>query len=85
MWVVSDNDMRELLGGEFSSLVIARALKPDIKVFELFRHQDVYKTSSGFAKFYRSTLSKIISTVRFVDDGCVTARAIKAMVGLRDE
>ena len=49
MWIVSDKDMRELLGGEFSNLVIARALKPDIKVFELFRHQDVYKTASGFA------------------------------------
>ena len=85
MWFVSDNDMRGLLGGEFSRLVMARGLKADIKVFELFRHQYVYKTSSVFAKFYRSTLSKIISTVRFVDDGCVAARAIKAMVGLRDE
>ena len=84
MWVVSDNDMRELLGGEFSSLVMARALKPDIEVFELFRHQDEYKTSSGFAKVYRPTLSIIISTVRFVDDGCVAARAIKAMGGFKD-
>ena len=48
MWVLSDNDMRELLGGEFIQVILAKQIDKDMSIRKLFYYQVDYLSYNIF-------------------------------------
>ena len=51
MWLLSDEDLRHLLGGEYVQVVCAKQIDKDISIRKLFYYQFEYNSYNGFRKF----------------------------------
>ena len=83
MWIVSDNAMRELLGGEFCQVVEMKQLVKDLSIKEMWAMQFKYFSYDGFRKFYNKYLSKIIDDIRVVDDDKFIVKVFKFALGIK--
>ena len=68
MWVLSDDDMRELLGGEFIQVILAKQIDKNMSIRKLFYYQVDYLSYNGFRKFYNKVLYNIIDSIKYIDD-----------------
>lgn len=77
MWLLSDDDMKKLLGGEFCQTVIIKQLEPNTSIRQLYFTQFDYNSYNGFRKFYSSKLKPIINSIKYLDDDNFITKVIK--------
>ena len=82
MWVVSDDAMKQLLGGDFIDVSVLHESVDNVSVRTLYKVQDTYKSYQGFRKFFRNHLEPIIEKVSFIEDDCFIGKAIKYVTGM---
>lgn len=85
MWLVSDEAMRGLLGGEFCQVVIAKQTDPDVSIKKLYDYQFNYFSYQGFRKFFKSRLIKVLNGIKFLDDNEMSSKLIKKMARLNND
>ena len=76
MWVLSDDDMRELLGGEFIQVILAKQIDKDMSIRKLFYYQVDYLSYNGFRKFYNKGLYNIIDSIKYIDDDSIIGKIL---------
>lgn len=78
MYILEDEALNELLGGEFYQTIVAKQQEPKISVYKLFKSfQFNYKSYLGFLNFYKKHLSPIVDDIKVVDDNSLTAKVIR--------
>lgn len=77
MYLIEDEGLNKLLGGEFFQVILARKNKPKINVTELYNFQFTYFSYQGFRKFYRKHLEPIIDHIRIIEDKSLIGRVIR--------
>ena len=82
MWVVSDEAMEQILGGNFIDVAVLHEECNKITVRKLYKHQNVYKSYQGFRKFFRKHLEPIIEKVCFIEDNRIIGKIIKYFSGV---
>lgn len=82
MWIVSDDAMEQLLGGDFIDVSVLHESADNVSVRTLYKVQDTYKSYQGFRKFFRNHLEPIIEKVSFIEDDCFIGKAIKYVTGM---
>lgn len=82
MWIISDEAMRDLLGGEFCQVVIAKQENPELSIRKLYDYQFNYFSYQGFRKFFKGRLIKILNHIKFVDDETAMGKIVKKMLGI---
>lgn len=83
MWIVSDEVMHKLLGGEFCQVVELKRLEPDLNIKELYGFQFKYFTYDGFRKFYNKHLSSIIKDMHWLYDDSLLIKFIKFILRIK--
>ena len=66
MWVISDEGMRVILGGEFVEVYKRYSKNKTISINKLYNHQSKYKTYAGFRKFYKKITSILAKDVKII-------------------
>lgn len=82
MWLVSDEAMRDLLGGEFCQVVMAKQASPNMSIKKLYDYQFNYFSYQGFRKFFKSRLIKVLNGMKFLDDNEIGSKFIKKIAGI---
>jgi hypothetical protein len=77
MWLLTDEDMRELLGGEFSQVVTLKKIYKDISIRKLYGFQFTYFSYQGFRQFYKKYLEPIVETVKYIEDDSIVGKILK--------
>lgn len=77
MWIVSDNTMSKILGGDYKDVIGLKKEDNQISIRRLSRLQSTYKSYQGFRKFYCSLLKSIIDGVFHVEDNTIKAKVIR--------
>ena len=81
MWIISDDAMEQILGGDFIDVAVLHEECNKITVRKLYKHQSAYKSYQGFRKFFRKHLEPIIEKVSFIEDDCFLGKAIRYVTG----
>jgi Mg2+/Co2+ transporter CorB len=82
VWVVSDEAMEQILGGDFTDVVVLHESADDVSVRTLYRVQDTYKSYQGFRKFFRKHLEPIIERISFIEDNTFMGKVVKYFTGM---
>lgn len=80
VWVVSDEAMRKLLGGEFCQVVEAYKEDETLTVKKLFNYQFEYGSYNGFRLFMKNHLTPIIKRIAFIDDTSLISRLLRKYI-----
>lgn len=83
MWLLTDDDMRELLGGEFSQVVTLKKIYKDMSMRMLYKFQFSYFSYQGFRQFYKKHLEPIIETVNYIEDDSFIGRILKFVMRMK--
>ena len=82
MWVVNNNAMNKLFGGDFEKVFEARRKNKKISVRTLYNLQNTYNSYQGFRKFYRKYMEPIIESIGFMSDKSILTKGIKHFMGM---
>lgn len=77
MYIIDEESLSKILGGEFYQVILARKINPKISINKLFKHQYKYTTYPGFRKFFRRHLENAIEGIRIVEEDSLLAKFIK--------
>ena len=83
MWIVTDNAMIELLGGDFSNVVLAKQKDKDVPMTKLILLQEQYLSYQGFRKFFKRHLQSIIENICFIKDNSFVSKIIMFILGIK--
>lgn len=83
MWLLTDEDMRELLGGEFSQVVTLKKIYKDISIRKLYGFQFTYFSYQGFRQFYKKYLEPIVETVKYIEDDSIIGKILKLFLRVK--
>lgn len=82
VWVVSDEAMEQILGGDFTDVAVLHEECNEITVRRLYKHQDTYKSYQGFRKFFRKHLEPIIEKICFIENDGFIGKVIRYFSGM---
>ena len=82
VWVVSDEAMEHMMGGDFTDVYNMYKTHKNISVRTLSGVQDTYKSYQGFRKFFRKHLQPIIGSVCYMDEKRCKTKIIKGIIGM---
>ena len=82
MWILTDEAMENILGGNFINVVEAKHEYKDIPITNMKYLQTKYKSHTGFRKFYKKVLEGLIESARIVPDNSILSKFILHLVGL---
>ena len=82
VWIVSDDAMKHIMGGDFSKVMLAYNDNKDISIRRLYNVQQVYKSYQGFRKFFKIHMKPIIEKISYIDDNSINSRIIRYFVEL---
>lgn len=77
MYLVEDESFKEMMGGEYYQVILAKKKQPKISIRKLYNFQFNYFTYQGFRKFYRRHLEPFIEGIRIVDDNTLIGKLIR--------
>lgn len=81
VWVVSDEAMEHILGGDFTDVSVLYESAKDVSVRMLYHVQDTYRSYQGFRKFFRKHLEPVIEKISFIDDNTFMGKVVKYFTG----
>lgn len=79
MWVLDDNAMEKLLGGDFCEVKIATEEEENISIRKLSLFQFKYDSYQGFRKFFKKHLEPILKTSCYIDDTSFVSKIIRKL------
>lgn len=82
VWVVSDEAMEQILGGDFTDVSVLYESANDVSIRTLYRVQDTYKSYQGFRKFFRKHLEPVIEKICFIEDKGIIGKVVKYFSGM---
>ena len=82
VWVVSDEAMEQILGGDFADVSVLYENADNISVRTLYKVQDTYKSYQGFRKFFRKHLEPVIEKICFIEDDGFIGKVIRYFSGM---
>lgn len=82
MWILTDEAMEHILGGNFIDVVETKHKYKDASIANMKHLQTKYKSHTGFRKFYRKTLEVIINVSRIIPDKSILGKIILYLVRL---
>ena len=82
MWIVSNEAMEHLLGGDFTDVSVLYKNADNISVRTLYKVQDTYKSYQGFRKFFRKHLEPVIEKICFIEDDGFIGKVIRYFSGM---
>lgn len=85
MWIVDDETMVKLLGGDYTTIIETKKKYPHLTVRELFCIQFYYNSYDGFRKFYNKSIRPIIDGIKFVNNQSLSGKIVKLLVGGKNE
>ena len=77
VWVVSDEAMEHILGGDFTNVSVLYESANNVSVRTLYKVQDTYKSYQGFRKFFRKYMEPVIERMCFIEDKGFIGKVIK--------
>lgn len=77
MWILTDNAMEKKLGGDFKDVILLHQVDKDISMLHLYRFQGVYKTYSGFRKFFINHIKPISNKITYISDKSFVGKILK--------
>lgn len=83
MWIITDKAMRNLLGGDFKDVVLAKKKDKDIPITTLYNLQEQYLSYQGFRKFFKNHLQSIVEKICFIKDNSIIGNVIKYITGMK--
>lgn len=82
VWVVSDEAMEQILGGDFTDVAVLYENTDNVSVRTLYKVQNTYKSYQGFRKFFRNHLEPIIEKICFIEDNGFIGKTIRYFSGM---
>ena len=82
VWVISDEAMEHILGGNFIDVAVLHEECSKIAIRKLYKYQDVYKSYQGFRKFFKKYLEPVIEKICFIEDNGILGKIIKYFAGV---
>lgn len=82
VWVVSDEAMEHILGGDFTNVSVLHEDVDNVSVRTLYKVQNTYKSYQGFRKFFRKYLEPIIEKISFIEDNTFMGKVVKYFSGM---
>ena len=82
VWVVSDEAMEQILGGDFTDVSVLYESANDVSIRTLYKVQDTYKSYQGFRKFFRKHLEPVIEKICFIEDKGIIGKVVKYFSGM---
>lgn len=76
MWIVEDEVMDTLLGGDFTQVILVKQLSPEVNVKQLYNCQFNYFSYNGFRKFFNKYIYKIFNKVRYIENDSITGKVL---------
>lgn len=77
VWVVSDEAMEHILGGDFTDVSVLHESANDVSVRTLYRVQDTYRSYQGFRKFFRKHMEPVIEKMCFIDNKGFVGKVVR--------
>ena len=81
VWVVSDEAMEQILGGDFTDVSVLYESADNVSVRTLYKVQDTYKSYQGFRKFFRKHLEPIIEKISFIENNTFMGKVARYFAG----
>lgn len=82
VWIVSDDAMERILGGDYRDVSVLYENVDNVSVRTLYKAQNTYESYQGFRKFFRKHLEPIIEKVCFIEDDGIIGKVIKYFSGM---
>lgn len=82
VWVVSDEAMEHMMGGDFTDVYNMYKEHNNISVRTLSGVQDTYKSYQGFRKFFRKHLQPIIGSVCYIKGNTFAGKVVNYFTGM---
>lgn len=82
VWVVSDEAMEQMLGGDFIDVAVLHESVDNVSIRTLYKLQDTYESYQGFRKFFRKHLEPIIEKISFIEDDTFMGKVVKYFSGM---
>ena len=82
VWIVNDDAMEHLLGGDFIDVSVLHEDFDNVSIRKMYGVQDVYKSYQGFRKFFKRHLEPIIEKISFIEDNGFIGRIIRYISGM---
>lgn len=83
VWVVSDEAMEQIFGGDFVDIFVASEYKKDITIKDLQELQDKYKSYMGFYKFFNRHIKPILKSTRYIEDVGIIGKIVNYFAGIK--
>ena len=81
VWVVSDEAMEKILGGDFTDVSVLYESADNVSIRTLYNVQDTYKSYQGFRKFFRKHLEPVIEKISFIEDNTFMGKVVRYFTG----
>lgn len=81
VWIVSDEAMERMLGGDFIDVAVIHDNADNVSVRTLYKVQDTYKSYQGFRKFFRRHLEPIIKKICFIENNTFMGKVANYFAG----
>lgn len=81
VWVVSDEAMKKILGGDFTDVSVLYESADNVSIRTLYKVQDTYKSYQGFRKFFKKHLEPVIEKISFIEDNTFMGKVVRYFTG----
>lgn len=80
MWIISDEAMHKLLGGNYDTVVYLKQKDDSLTVRDLFCIQFCYASYDGFRKFYNKKLKPIVKEIKHLNNTSLLGNVLRLLV-----
>ena len=83
MYILEDEALNNLLGGEFYQVIVAKQHQPNMSIRKLYNYQFNYFTYNGFRKFFRKHLLPIIDKITTIENDSMAGKIIRWIINAK--
>jgi hypothetical protein len=80
MWIISDEAMHSLLGGNYDTVIYLKQKDDSLTVRDLFCIQFCYASYDGFRKFYNKKLKSIIKDIKHLNNTSLLGNMLRFFI-----
>lgn len=80
MWIISDEAMHKLLGGNYDTVIYLKQKDDSLTVRDLFCIQFCYASYDGFRKFYNKKLKPIVKEIKHLNNTSLLGNMLRLFV-----
>jgi hypothetical protein len=80
MWILSNRAFNILMDGDYTLAIDLKQRDKTLTIKDLFCYQFEYNSYDGFRKLYNKVLSKIIDSIKFINDDTILGKLLKFLL-----